>query len=59
MLADADRIFTNLYGRGDWGLDGARRRAQVARARPGRDIVRPEPAAEELDMLLNACCTSG
>jgi NADH-quinone oxidoreductase subunit F len=26
MLKDKDRIFTNLYGQGDWGLDGARRR---------------------------------
>jgi NADH-quinone oxidoreductase subunit F len=26
MLADKDRIFTNLYGLGDWGLDGARKR---------------------------------
>jgi NADH-quinone oxidoreductase subunit F len=26
MLADKDRIFKNLYGRHDWGLDGARRR---------------------------------
>ncbi|WP_127143663.1 NADH-quinone oxidoreductase subunit NuoF [Pelagibacterium montanilacus] len=26
MLDDKDRIFTNLYGLGDWGLDGARRR---------------------------------
>jgi NADH-quinone oxidoreductase subunit F len=26
MLADRDRIFTNLYGRNDWHLDGARRR---------------------------------
>jgi NADH-quinone oxidoreductase subunit F len=26
MLADKDRIFTNLYGLDDWGLDGARRR---------------------------------
>ena len=26
MLSDKDRIFTNLYGRDDWGLDGARRR---------------------------------
>ncbi|MEQ9144649.1 MAG: NADH-quinone oxidoreductase subunit NuoF [Parvibaculaceae bacterium] len=26
MLADKDRIFTNLYGRDDWGLEGARRR---------------------------------
>ncbi len=26
MLADKDRIFRNLYGQGDWGLDGARKR---------------------------------
>jgi NADH-quinone oxidoreductase subunit F len=26
MLTDKDRIFTNLYGQGDWRLDGARRR---------------------------------
>jgi NADH-quinone oxidoreductase subunit F len=26
MLADSDRIFTNLYGLHDWGLAGARRR---------------------------------
>ena len=26
MLADQDRIFTNLYGQGDWGLDGAKAR---------------------------------
>lgn len=26
MLSDRDRIFTNLYGRDDWGLAGARRR---------------------------------
>jgi NADH-quinone oxidoreductase subunit F len=26
MLADSDRIFTNLYGQDDWRLDGARRR---------------------------------
>ena len=26
MLADQNRIFTNLYGRGDWRLEGARRR---------------------------------
>ena len=26
MLNDQDRIFTNLYGRHDWGLEGARRR---------------------------------
>lgn len=26
MLEDKDRIFKNLYGRGDWGLAGARKR---------------------------------
>ncbi|WP_040620688.1 NADH-quinone oxidoreductase subunit NuoF [Rhodovulum sp. PH10] len=26
MLNDRDRIFTNLYGQGDWGLEGARKR---------------------------------
>jgi NADH-quinone oxidoreductase subunit F len=26
MLADKDRIFTNLYGLNDWGLEGARQR---------------------------------
>src|ERR1700692_1993914 len=26
MLADKDRIFKNLYGQGDWGLEGARAR---------------------------------
>src|ERR1700704_6234945 len=26
MLDDKDRIFRNLYGRGDWGLEGARAR---------------------------------
>ena len=26
MLADKDRIFTNLYGLHDWGLEGAKKR---------------------------------
>ena len=26
MLADRDRVFTNLYGQGDWRLAGARSR---------------------------------
>ncbi|SDG68798.1 NADH-quinone oxidoreductase subunit NuoF [Pelagibacterium luteolum] len=26
MLTDQDRIFTNLYGQDDWGLEGAKRR---------------------------------
>ncbi len=28
MLADRDRIFTNIYGRHDWGLQGALKRGQ-------------------------------
>jgi len=28
MLADKDRIFTNIYGLHDWGLEGARMRGQ-------------------------------
>ena len=28
MLSDKDRIFTNLYGQHDWGLEGARKRGQ-------------------------------
>ena len=30
MLDDKDRIFKNLYGLHDWGLQGARRRANAA-----------------------------
>ena len=26
MLSDQDRVFTNLYGVHDWGLEGARAR---------------------------------
>ena len=26
MLDDKDRIFRNLYGQNDWGLEGARKR---------------------------------
>ena len=26
MLDDKDRIFRNLYGQGDWGLEGAKKR---------------------------------
>jgi NADH-quinone oxidoreductase subunit F len=43
MLADKDRIFTNLYGQHDWRLDGARARGDwdgtagiIAR---GRDAI--------------------
>ena len=31
MLEDKDRIFTNLYGFGDWGLKGARARGRLGR----------------------------
>ncbi len=52
MLSDRDRIFTNLYGRHDWGLDGARARgdwdgtaANIAR---GRDAIIDEMKASGL-----------
>src|SRR5579862_3365033 len=52
MLSDRDRIFTNLYGQFDWGLDGARKRgdwdgtAQIL-AR-GRDAIIEEIKASGL-----------
>jgi NADH-quinone oxidoreductase subunit F len=52
MLSDADRIFTNLYGQLDWGLEGARSRgdwdgtaAIIAR---GRDAIIEEMKASGL-----------
>jgi NADH-quinone oxidoreductase subunit F len=43
MLADSDRIFTNLYGQHDWGLAGARRRGDwdgtAAILARGRDAI--------------------
>ena len=52
MLADQDRIFTNLYGQHDWTLDGARARgdwdgtaAIIAR---GRDAIIDEMKASGL-----------
>jgi len=43
MLADKDRIFKNLYGQGDWGLDGARARGAwdgtKAILEKGRDAI--------------------
>src|SRR6202035_5367160 len=43
MLADKDRIFKNLYGQGDWGLDGARARGAwdgtKAILEKGRDTI--------------------
>jgi NADH-quinone oxidoreductase subunit F len=43
MLRDEDRIFTNIYGLHDWGLEGARRRGQWHRTKEfidnGRDWI--------------------
>jgi len=43
MLDDQDRIFRNLYGRGDWGLAGARARGAWAGTKAilekGRDAI--------------------
>src|SRR6201995_1640126 len=43
MLQDKDRIFRNLYGRGDWGLEGARGRGAwdgtKAILEKGRDTI--------------------
>ena len=43
MLADKDRIFTNLYGLHDWGLKGARARGAwdgtKAILEKGRDAI--------------------
>src|SRR5260221_387784 len=43
MVADRDRVFTNLYGDGDWRLAGARRRGDWEGAREvilkGRDWI--------------------
>src|SRR5579872_1376695 len=43
MLADKDRVFKNLYGQGEWGLDGARARGAwdgtKAILEKGRDAI--------------------
>ena len=43
MLADKDRIFSNLYGHDDWGLEGARARGAwdgtKAILEKGRDAI--------------------
>jgi len=43
MLDDKDRIFKNLYGLGDWGLEGARKRGSwdgtKAILEKGRDAI--------------------
>ena len=52
MLADKDRIFTNLYGQGDWGLKGARARGAwdgtKAILDKGRDAIINEVKASGL-----------
>ncbi len=52
MLADRDRIFTNLYGIHDWGLEAARRRGDwdntAAILARGRDAIVEEVKASGL-----------
>ena len=52
MLQDKDRIFTNLYGLHDWGLEGARARGAwdgtKAMLEKGRDWIINEVKASGL-----------
>ena len=52
MLADKDRIFTNLYGQGDWTLAGARKRGAWVGTKEfidqGRDWITNEVKASGL-----------
>jgi len=52
MLADKDRIFTNLYGQGDWTLEGARARGAWVGTKEfidaGRDWITNEVKASGL-----------
>ena len=52
MLDDKDRIFKNLYGQGDWGLEGARKRGSwdgtKAILDKGRDAIVDEVKASGL-----------
>ena len=52
MLDDKDRIFKNLYGQGDWGLEGARKRGSwdgtKAILEKGRDTIVNEVKASGL-----------
>ncbi|MGH6718700.1 MAG: NADH-quinone oxidoreductase subunit NuoF [Alphaproteobacteria bacterium] len=52
MLADRDRIFTNLYGTGDWRLAGARRRGDWDGTKDlvlkGRDWIVEQVKASDL-----------
>ena len=53
MLHDRDRIFTNLYGQDDWGLEGARRRGVWDGTKKllelGRDAIVQGPWMHEAD----------
>ena len=51
MLADKDRIFKNLYGHHDWGLEGAR-------ARGGWDGTKAI-LERGRDAIINECKASG
>src|ERR1051325_3316010 len=51
MLADRDRVFTNLYGEHDWGLAGARRRGDWDGTR--------EVILKGRDWIVNECKESG
>ena len=51
MLADKDRIFTNLYGRHDWRLAGARERGAYVGTKDFIDSGR--------DWIVNEVKTSG
>jgi NADH-quinone oxidoreductase subunit F len=52
MLRDEDRVFTNLFGTGDWRLDGARSRGDWEGARDilakGREWIVAEAKSSEL-----------
>ncbi|WP_029040016.1 NADH-quinone oxidoreductase subunit NuoF [Cucumibacter marinus] len=52
MLSDKDRIFTNLYGQGDWGLEGAKARGSWSGTKAlidkGRDWLTDEVKASGL-----------
>ena len=52
MLQDKDRIFTNIYGRNDWGLQGALKRGQWDGTKDilakGRDFIIKEIQASGL-----------
>ncbi len=52
MLTDENRIFTNLYGQGDWGLQGAKKRGSWSGTKSlvnkGRDWITDEVKASGL-----------